>query len=148
MRNGNIALGLGVLVVALLAATGKLQALWTAVMKAEQTVGSSGTAAVNPQALLPDQGVSSSGSVGSFGPGTGAVPGSKADIGISIAPYLRGAQNTTIYAGQDPALDTVFAQWPAGRQTEWNAFLDCFFSTGSVDVCARRGLVLSTEGKG
>jgi hypothetical protein len=42
MRNGSLALGLGVLAIALLAASGKLGELWRAIMNAETQGGTSG----------------------------------------------------------------------------------------------------------
>jgi hypothetical protein len=168
VRNGNIALGLGVLAIALLAASGKLKQLWDAIMSAgTQGPGASGTsgsgtsggmqsvgtAAINTGTafLPPDTGPASDPSAaGSWASIPGVTSGQQAGAAAILAAITgkQGASNTTIVAGANPALDDVFAKWPAGRQTEWNAFLTCYASTGSVDVCARRGLVLSTEGRG
>jgi hypothetical protein len=152
VRNGSLALGLGVLAIALLAASGKLGELWRAIMNAETQGGTSG-------------GTSGSGISGSAGQsigravidtstafapdGQGIFGGTTAAAAAAAAVLAgrQGASNTTIYAGANPALDDVFAKWPAGHQTEWNAFMDCFRSTGSVQVCASKGLVLSSEGK-
>jgi hypothetical protein len=162
VKNGNIALGLGVLAIALLAASGKLGQLWKAIMNA----GTQG-----PSGLPKDTGPAADPSAaGSFAPGSApdtgpasdpspagswaSIPGIASGIASGAGSVLgnirgkQGANNTTIYAGADPKLDDVFAKWPAGHQLEWNAFLTCFASTGSVDVCAQRGLVLSTEGRG
>lgn len=159
MRNGSLALGLGVLAIALLAASGRLGALWRAIMNAETQGGSaSGTSGSTG---VPAQGAPGSAgqSVGravidtntAFAPDGQGIFGGTTGAAAAAAAVLagrQGASNTTIYAGANPALDDVFAKWPAGRQVEWNAFMDCFRSTGSVDVCARKGLVLSTEGRG
>jgi hypothetical protein len=165
VKNGNIALGLGVLAIALLAASGKLKALWDAIMNAgtqgpgasgtsgSGTMQNVGTAAINTATafLPPDSGPAPDPSApGSWAPFSGLASGIQAGAGTvsGLITSRPGAQNTTIITGSNPALDKVFAQWPAGHQAEWDAFLNCYRSTGSIDVCARQGLVLSTEGRG
>jgi hypothetical protein len=161
VKNGNIALGLGVLAIALLAASGKLGALWKAIMNtptagglAKDTGPASDPSAAGSFApgSAPDTGPASDPSApGSWAPILpGLLTGAQAGAGTvsGLITSRPGAQNTTIIAGSNPALDKVFAQWPAGHQAEWDAFLNCYRSTGSIDVCARQGLVLSTEGRG
>jgi hypothetical protein len=164
VRNGNIALGLGVLAIALLAASGKLKQLWDAIMNAgtqgPAASGTSGSGTSGSGTSGSTSGGSAMQNVGTAAIDTGTAFIPPGDLGVTTGQQAgaaailaaitgkQGASNTTIVAGANPALDDVFARWPAGRQTEWNAFLTCYASTGSVDVCARRGLVLSTEGRG
>jgi hypothetical protein len=147
MRNGNIAVGIGLFVVALLAATGKLQQLWTAIMNAEMPMENVGTAKVDTSTLFPSPAAGGSGVAPSSG-GSSPPTNAKAATWNAITGKAPGAQNVSLIPGADAALEDVYAKWPAGHQTEWNAFLDCYRSTGSVLVCAQHGLVLSTEGRG
>ena len=140
MKNGNIAAGLAILVVALLAASGTLQRVWSAIMKTETPKPGGDRTTGPPTEPLPGLIVT---------PGAGTYsPGGGEPAPVTSPNPPQGPQNPTLIAGADPALDDVFAKWPAGRQTEWNAFLDCYFQTHSVLVCAQKGLVLSTEGVG
>jgi hypothetical protein len=159
VRNGNIALGLGVLAIALLAASGKLKQLWDAIMNTPTAGGTSGGSGLSGTSGSGTSGGSAGQSVGTAAIDTGTAFIPPDDLGVTTGQQAgaaaiiaaltgkSGGQNTTIVAGANPALDDVFAKWPAGHQAEWDAFLNCYRSTGSIDVCARQGLVLSTTGR-
>jgi hypothetical protein len=87
MRNGNIAVGIGLFVVALLAATGKLQQLWTAIMKAEMPMQNVGSATVDTSTLSPTSSPAGGGGAPSSSPPTNPIIG-------AAAP--KGAQNVII----------------------------------------------------
>jgi hypothetical protein len=91
MRNGNIALGLGLFVVAILAASGTLKQLWDAVMSAEQSASSSPSPTpAGGSGVAPSSGTTATPIVGATG--------------------KTGAQNVTIPAAASATLAAI----PAG----------------------------------
>lgn len=162
MKNANIALALGIVVIGILAAEGKLKDLWDAVMSAGGPTSSSGGGSTSasgsasrsssgPPSLAPP-----GNPFGQLAPSGSAGTNTSAANNYGIGKLLNGPQNTNLtqfpsqpgMPGYD-AVNAVFAKWPAGHQAEWDAFRTCYVTTGgNIADCAARGFVLSSEGVG
>lgn len=143
MRNGNIVVGFALFVIAVLIAEGKVSAAWDAIMNGAN-------AGNTASALPPDNGVVAP---------DGSAPASWGTAGATapprstknFVPAIISGINTQIQqksyilgSGKDPALELAYNNWPAGHQQEWNDFLDCYYTNGSVGACA----TLNISGKG